>query len=148
MGESSNVMSNDARIQLVKSKHRKIKFRDTMLSVSGIALFFLIWELLVVTGTVDSKKLCDVLEIFKLFIVKLTDPNPDGAVLIVNIWSSLQIALCGFGLALILFCGVRKALEHAKTPKCFEGLPITLVAAALTSMTFMGFAGMADKLFG
>ena len=82
MGESSNVMSNDARIQLVKSKHRKIKFRDTMLSVSGIALFFLIWELLVVTGTVDSKKLCDVLEIFKLFIVKLTDPNPDGAVLI------------------------------------------------------------------
>ena len=46
MGESSNVMSNDARIQLVKSKHRKIKFRDTMLSVSGIALFFLIWELL------------------------------------------------------------------------------------------------------
>ena len=50
--------------------------------------------------------------------------------------------------ALILFCGVRKALEHAKPPKCFEGLPITLVAAALTSMTFMGFAGMADKLFG
>ena len=48
----------------------------------------------------------------------------------------------------ILFCGVRKALEHAKPPKCFEGLPITLVAAALTSMTFMGFAGMADKLFG
>ena len=41
-----------------------------------------------------------------------------------------------------------KALDDAKPPKCFEGLPITLVAAALTSMTFMGFAGMADKLFG
>ena len=54
----------------------------------------------------------------------------------------------GFGLALILFCGVRKALERAKPPKCFEGLPITLVAAALTSMTFMGFTGIADKLFG
>lgn len=53
----------------------------------------------------------------------------------------------GFGLALILFCGVRKALEKAKPPKCFEGLPITLIAAALTSMTFMGFAGIADKLF-
>ncbi len=53
----------------------------------------------------------------------------------------------GFGLALILFCGVRKALERAKPPKCFEGLPITLVAAALTSMTFMGFAGIADNLF-
>ena len=54
----------------------------------------------------------------------------------------------GFGVALILFCGVRKALEHARPPKAFEGLPITLVAAALTSMTFMGFTGMAEKLFG
>ena len=53
----------------------------------------------------------------------------------------------GFGLAMILFCGVRKALEKAKPPKCFEGLPITLVAAALTSMTFMGFTGIADALF-
>ena len=55
---------------------------------------------------------------------------------------------CGFGLALILFCGVRRALERAKPPKSFEGLPITLVAAALTSLTFMGFGGMAQSLFG
>ena len=54
----------------------------------------------------------------------------------------------GFALALILFCGVRKAVENAKPPKCFEGLPITLVAAALTSLTFMSFTGMAEKLFG
>ena len=54
----------------------------------------------------------------------------------------------GFGLALVLFCGVRRTLEHAKPPKCFEGLPITLVAAALTSMSFMGFTGMAEHLFG
>lgn len=54
----------------------------------------------------------------------------------------------GFGVALILFCGVRRALENAHPPKAFEGLPITLVAAALTSMTFMGFAGMAESLFG
>lgn len=54
----------------------------------------------------------------------------------------------GFGLALILFCGVRKAIERANPPKCWQGLPITLMAAALTSMTFMGFTGIADKLFG
>ena len=54
----------------------------------------------------------------------------------------------GFALALIIFCGVRKAVENAKPPKCFEGLPITLVAAALTSLTFMSFTGMAEKLFG
>ena len=54
----------------------------------------------------------------------------------------------GFGLALVLFCGVRKAIQNAKPPKSFEGLPITLVAAALTSLTFMGFTGMAEHLFG
>ena len=54
----------------------------------------------------------------------------------------------GFGVALVLFCGVRRAVENAKPPKCFEGLPITMVAAALTSLTFMGFTGMAEKLFG
>ncbi|MBQ6249253.1 MAG: RnfABCDGE type electron transport complex subunit A [Oscillospiraceae bacterium] len=53
----------------------------------------------------------------------------------------------GFGVALVLFCGVRQALENAKPPKCFEGLPITMVAAALTSLTFMGFTGMAENLF-
>ncbi len=53
----------------------------------------------------------------------------------------------GFGVALILFCGVRQALENAKPPKCFEGLPITMVAAALTSVMFMGFTGMAENLF-
>jgi len=42
---------------------------------------------------------------------------------------------------------VRKSLERANPPKAFQGLPITLVAAALTSMTFMGFTGIADKLF-
>ena len=57
-------------------------------------------------------------------------------------------AALGFGLALVLFCGVRRALLRAKPPKPFEGLPITLVAAALTSMTFMGFTGMAENLFG
>lgn len=54
----------------------------------------------------------------------------------------------GFGLALVLFCGVRRAIERAESPRSWRGLPITLVAAALTSMTFMGFTGIADKLFG
>ncbi|MBS6396629.1 MAG: ABC transporter permease [Clostridiales bacterium] len=73
-----------------------------MLSISGVLLFFIAWEILAVSGIVDSKKICDVLQIFKLFILKFTDPNPDGAVLLVNVWSSLEIALCGFGLAIVI----------------------------------------------
>lgn len=54
----------------------------------------------------------------------------------------------GFGLAMVLFSGVRSVLDRAKPPKSFEGLPITLVAAAITSVSFMGFGGLFENLFG
>lgn len=86
----------------MKTEQKRIKYRDIILSVSGVLLLLIIWESLVMFHIVDSRKLCSVLEIFKLFIVKLTDPNPDGAVLMVNIWSSLKIALTGYGLAMLI----------------------------------------------
>ena len=43
---------------------------------------------------------------------------------------------------------VRRRVEEAVTPKCFEGLPITLVAAAVTSLSFMGFGGIVESIFG
>ena len=54
----------------------------------------------------------------------------------------------GFLLAIFLFAAVRESLEFAETPKCFEGLPITLVAAAMTSLSFMGFGGIVSNIFG
>lgn len=54
----------------------------------------------------------------------------------------------GFLVAMVLFSGVRQKVEEAVTPKCFEGLPITLVAAALTSLSFMGFGGLVEGIFG
>ena len=54
----------------------------------------------------------------------------------------------GFLVAMVLFSGVRRRVEQAVTPKCFEGLPITLVAAAVTSLSFMGFGGIVDAIFG
>ena len=95
-------MTNEEMVAHVKAEHARIRYRDIVLSIAGVLLFFLIWEALVLLKIVDSRKLCDVLEIFKLFIVKFTDPNPDGAVLLVNIWSSLKIALTGFGLAIVI----------------------------------------------
>ena len=53
----------------------------------------------------------------------------------------------GFGLAMVLFSGVRSTLDRAKPPKAFEGLPITLVAASITSLSFMGFGGLLENLF-
>ena len=33
-------------------------------------------------------------------------------------------------------------------PKCFKDLPITLVAAAMVSLSFMGFGGIVESIFG
>lgn len=54
----------------------------------------------------------------------------------------------GFMLAMVMFSGVRSTIEESDVPKSFRGLPITLVAAAITSLSFMGFGGVIENLFG
>ena len=54
----------------------------------------------------------------------------------------------GFMLAMVMFAGVRERLESADIPKFMRGLPITLVAASLTSVSFLGFTGIVDNIFG
>lgn len=54
----------------------------------------------------------------------------------------------GFMLAMIIFAGVRERLESCDIPKFMQGLPITLVAASLTSISFLGFTGIVDGIFG
>lgn len=51
-------------------------------------------------------------------------------------------AAVGFTLALILFSGVRERMETSDIPVAFQGLPITLIAAALVSVAFIGFQGL------
>lgn len=48
----------------------------------------------------------------------------------------------GFLLAMVLFAGVRSRLESAVITKNFDGIPITLMAASVVSLAFMGFSGM------
>ena len=52
----------------------------------------------------------------------------------------------GFLLAMVLFCGVRSRVENADPPESFKGLPITLVSAAITSLSFMGFGGLVENI--
>ena len=54
----------------------------------------------------------------------------------------------GFLLAMVLFSGVRRRLEDAEPPECFRGMPITLISAAITALSFVGFSGVIDHLFG
>ena len=54
----------------------------------------------------------------------------------------------GFILAMVMFAGVRERLESCDVPKFLQGLPITLIAASLTSVSFLGFSGVVDGIFG
>ncbi len=58
---------------------------------------------------------------------------------------SLDYALAsaiGFGLALILFAGLREQLEYSEIPKGLKGVSITLITASLLALAFMGFSGV------
>lgn len=50
----------------------------------------------------------------------------------------------GFALAMVIFSGVRSRVDDAdsETPEMFRGIPATLVAAAIVSMSFLGFGGL------
>ena len=48
----------------------------------------------------------------------------------------------GFTLAVVLFASVRERVDKADCPECFKGYPITLIAAGLLAMAFMGFSGL------
>ena len=71
----------------------------------------------------------------------------DGYTFLESMVSSLGCGI-GFLFAMVLFSGVRSRLEDADPPKAFEGLPITLIAAAITSLSLFGFSGVATGLFG
>ena len=68
-----------------------------------------------------------------------------------NFLESIVCALgggLGFMIAMLIFSGVRGRLERCNVPKAFTGMPITLVAASIVSLSFVGFGGRVDGIFG
>ncbi len=53
----------------------------------------------------------------------------------------------GFMIAMVLFAGVRGKMESCDFPESFKGIPSTLIAASIVSMSFMGFADVANGIF-
>ena len=104
MGSSPETgkISEEQRIALVKQKKRQTQMMYITLSILGVLGFLLIWEFVSDAGVVNSRYLASPSTILKLFVTKLTDPKPDGAVLGVNVLASLQVSLSGFFLAIIV----------------------------------------------
>ena len=65
----------------------------------------------------------------------------DNMNFIQSIFNALAAGL-GFMLAMLLFSGVRERLETSNVPEFLKGLPITLISAAIVSLSFLGFAGI------
>lgn len=74
-----------------------------ILSVVTVVLILLVWELLTdVFQVVASNTLPSPVKLVQTFIKKLSDPNPDGATLLVHLASSLKIVLVGYLLGVII----------------------------------------------
>ncbi|MBN1253583.1 MAG: electron transport complex subunit RsxA [Bacteroidales bacterium] len=75
-----------------------------------------------------------------LGVAILSAGRPDGLLESVVFATSNAV---GFGLALIIFSGIREQLELANIPKGMQGVPIAFIVAGLLAMAFMGFTGIA-----
>jgi ABC-type nitrate/sulfonate/bicarbonate transport system permease component len=75
---------------------------DRNISLAGLLTFFVVWELIVDLGLVPRMLLAAPSQVVRLFFVKLTDPNPDGALLVVHTMISLEEVVTGYLLALLI----------------------------------------------
>lgn len=68
-----------------------------------------------------------------------------GEAHMLNLGQSIVYAFAtslGFGLAMILFAGLRETLALNNVPKAFRGVPVALLTASILAMAFMGFSGL------
>ena len=68
-----------------------------------------------------------------------------GAAHFLSLGESLVYAFAtslGYGLAMVIFAGIREQLALSDVPKAFKGVPIALVTVGILAMAFMGFSGM------
>ena len=86
-----------------------------------------------------------------IFLPLITTNCAVLGVAIINIQDDLSLmesivfsvaSAAGFGLALVLFAGIRERFETIRVPKPMEGTGIGLVTAGLLALSFFAFKGM------
>ncbi len=129
----------------------KLEYLNTILFILIIALFVQLIEMFL------KKKIPALYKSLGVYLPLITTNCAVLGVTLLNIESdysffeSIVNALgggLGFMLAMLIFSGVRGRLERCNVPKTFSGMPITLVAASIVSLSFLGFGGIVDGIFG
>lgn len=85
---------------LEQQKRDNVKYM--LLSAAGILTVLIIWQGVVMLGLVDSRLLPPPTTVLATLVDKFSNTVPDGNVLGTNILASLQVALSGFCVAIII----------------------------------------------
>lgn len=81
----------------IKFTHKHVLLLISILSVVG---FFATWQLLIDLNVVPNQLLASPSQVWELFLNKLYDPAPDGALLMSHVWVTTQEAFYGYMLSL------------------------------------------------
>lgn len=123
----------------------ELEYFDTVLFILVIALFVQLVE------TMMKKCMPPLYKSLGVYLPLITTNCAVLGVTVLNIDNSYNFlesivnalgAGLGFMLALVIFSGVRRKLEYADIPETFKGVPATLIAASIVSISFMGFSGL------
>ncbi|MDE6763440.1 MAG: electron transport complex subunit RsxA [Oscillospiraceae bacterium] len=122
-----------------------LEYLKTIAFILIIALFVQLVEMIL------KKKIPSLYSALGVFLPLITTNCAVLGVTILNIDSGYTLvqsvvnalgAGLGFTLALLIFSGVRSRVNAANVPETFKGVPATLIAASIVSVSFMGFSGM------
>lgn len=100
MAENRAKLLEKQKKYVQKIKRENVKY--ALLSVLGIFIFLLIWQLAVEFGLVNETRLPKPTTILQTLVYKIYNQAPDGNTLGINILASLQVALTGFLTAMVI----------------------------------------------
>lgn len=127
-----------------------LEYMQTIVFILVIALFVQLVEIILKRFVVSLYKALGVylaLITTNCAVLGVTLLNITGEYTFAQAMVNALGAGLGFMLAMMLFSGVRQKLESCNIPKAFQGVPITLVAASIVSIAFLGFGGIVEGMF-
>lgn len=131
-------------IQIETKKRNKEKRQLFCLSVISVMFCLILWELAVRLGWLNGRYICAPTDVVIEFIIKLSDPKPDGAVLGVHIITSLKLVVAGYvaasivGVPLGMLLGYYHTFDKLVSP-IFEIIrPIPPIAWIPLSVIWLG----------
>jgi electron transport complex protein RnfA len=128
-----------------------VEFMNTIAFILIIALFVQLTELILKKHFSALNKSLGIylpLMTTNCAILGVTILNVSGDFNFLEAIANALFAGLGFLLVMIIFSGVRARMERCDIPVSLHGMPITLIAAGILSLSFIGFGGMVEGIFG